>query len=302
MSAARSVTISAPARRAFAALQAVSPAAAARLVERWFFTPPRVTIAGEASALLRAGRRFSLTTHGRVVVGWTWGSGPAVYLVHGWGSRAGWLAPFIRPLIDAGCSVVAFDAPGHGDSGRGLSSLPEFARTLQAVVDQRGPARAVIAHSMGAAATALAASWGLAAERLAFLAPSADPAAFAQSFAAALGVRPNVMARMRANSERRLRVSWSELDVCSIAARMTAPLLVVHDRDDDIVPFAEGAAIAASWRGARLLPTAGLGHRGVARDRAVVTEVVRFATASAVAWSEAAALERELFYRESRWR
>jgi pimeloyl-ACP methyl ester carboxylesterase len=298
----RGITISVPARRAFAALQAVSPAAAARLVERWFFTPPRVTVTAEARRLLRSGRRFGLRAHGRPVVGWAWGSGPTVYLTHGWGSCAGRLGAFVHPLLEAGFRVVAFDAPGHGASGRGLSSMPEFARALQAVVDRHGPARAVVAHSLGAAATALAASWGLAAERLALLAPAADPAAFAQAFATALGVRSDVMTRMRANSERRLRFSWSELDVCAIAARMTAPVLVVHDRSDDVVPFAEGAAIAASWPGARLLPTDGLGHRGMARDATVVAEVVRFVTGSSAPLSESAALEHELFYRETRWR
>lgn len=181
--------------------------------------------------------------------------------------------------------------------------MPEFARALLAVVERCGPAHGVIAHSLGAAATALAESWGLAAGRLALLAPAADPAAFAQSFAAALGVRPNVMTRMRDNSERRLRFSWSDLDVCAIATRMTAPLLVVHDRSDNVVPFAEGAAIAASWSGAKLLPTDGLGHRGVVRDPTVVGEVLQFVTGSPVrTLSETAALEHELFYREMRWR
>lgn len=303
MSASRGVTIPAPTRHAFAALQAVYPGAAARLVERWFFTPPRVSLTAEARALLHVAERFTLSVGDRSVVGWTWGAGPAVYLMHGWGSRAGRLAPYVRPLIGAGFRVVAFDAPGHGDSDRGLSSMPEFARALLAVVERCGPAHGVIAHSLGAAATALAESWGLAAGRLALLAPAADPAAFAQSFAAALGVRPNVMTRMRDNSERRLRFSWSDLDVCAIATRMTAPLLVVHDRSDNVVPFAEGAAIAASWSGAKLLPTDGLGHRGVVRDPTVVGEVLQFVTGSPVrTLSETAALEHELFYREMRWR
>src|SRR3712207_4760890 len=130
---------------------------------------------------------------------------------------------------------------------------------------------------------------------------SANPAAFAHSFATALGARPDVMARMRANSERRLRFSWSDLDVCAIAARMTAPALLVHDRSDDVVPFAEGAAIAATWPGARLLSTEGLSHRRILSDPAVVAEVVRFIAGSAAMMSETAALEHELFYRETRW-
>ena len=67
-----------------------------------------------------------------------------------------------------------FEAPGHGESGRGLSSLPEFARALHAVVNLHGPARAVVAHSFGGAAATLAVQGGLVAERFVLLAPAAD--------------------------------------------------------------------------------------------------------------------------------
>lgn len=301
MSAPRGISIPAPARHAFSVLQTISPAAAARLVERWFFTPPRVGMPADGRELLRAGRRFTLAVDNRAISGWTWGAGPSVYLVHGWGSRAGRLAALVRPFVEAGCRVIAFDAPGHGDSGRGLSSMPEFARALKAIVDHCGPAHAVIAHSLGAAATALAASRGLEADRFVLLAPAATPAAFAESFAEVLGARAEIMARMRDNSERRLRFSWSALDVCAMVTGLEKPALVVHDRNDDVVPFAEGAAIAASWPNARLLATEGLNHRGVVRDPAVVADIVRFATGVSVPSSEAEALEHHLFYRESRW-
>lgn len=329
MSARSSIVIPAPARRAFGALQSMSPALAARLAERWFFTPPRRREPAEVEALLRSARRFTLRVDSRTLAGWGWGTGPVVYLMHGWGSRGGQLGAFAGPLVASGHRVVAFDAPGHGASGRGMSSMPEFARALRAVVDHHGAARAVIGHSMGGSAAALAATWGLAAERFVLLAPAANPAAFAGHFAAALGARAEVMARARANSERRLRFSWSVLDVCAAARRMSAPALIIHDRDDLVVPFADGAAIADAWPGARLLPTSGLGHRGVMRDPGVVEEVLRFVHVPAAApalvsapapasefvadpapvsepvapsapMSETEQLEYELFHRDSR--
>ena len=303
MSTPRGVVIPAPARHLFGAVQAMSPSVAARLAERWLFTPPRRPMTSEGKAFLRSGRRFALRVDGRRVAGWAWGAGPAVYLVHGWGGRAGRWDALAQPLIKAGHTVVTFDAPGHGESGRGLSSGAEFARTLCAAAQRFGLARAVIAHSLGAPAVALATRWGLAVESVALLAPAADPAAFASAFATALGAHPDVIARMRASSERRLRITWTELDVCAVAPYMSAPLLVVHDRDDAIVPFAEGAAIAAAWPGARLLATTGLGHRGVLRDPQVVAAVRRFVADTAttpVLLGEAALLEQELFDPECR--
>ena len=59
------------------------------------------------------------------------GSRPAVALLHGWGGRAAQLTSFVEPLVARGFSVVALDAPGHGSSGRGRSSAPQFAQALQ---------------------------------------------------------------------------------------------------------------------------------------------------------------------------
>lgn len=300
------VTIPPMIRRGFGAAQAVSPALAVRVAERLFFTPPRSASSHDTEDFLRTGRRFSLVVDGRLVVGWRWGSGPVVYLAHGWGSRGGRLAAFLAPLVAAGHAVVTWDAPGHGASGRGMSSMPEFARALAAVVASQGPAHAIIGHSMGASATALAASWGVTAGRFAFVAPAANPPGFAVAFGRALGARPDVMRRTRERSERRIRFPWSGLDVTRMAERMTSPLLVVHDQGDRVVSFEDGRRIAAAWPGSRLVATDGLGHRGVTRDPRVVAEVVEFVTdaepaaAMAAPAGEHARLEQYLFEREAR--
>lgn len=295
------MTAPTPVRTGMRLLQAASPTLAARVAERLFFTPPRSRAAHDVRAFQARGRRLDLRVAGRRVVTWSLGDGPRVYLVHGWGGRGGRLHHLATPLLDAGFAVVWFDAPGHGAAGRGMSSMPEFARALLAVVRTYGPAHAVVTHSLGGAATALAAHWGLDARRFAFLAPPVNPAAWTIPFAAALGLRRDVIDGLRVRSERRLRIRWTDLDVPAIAARMARPLLVVHDRDDTTVPWLDGATIADAWPGARLLTTNGLGHRGVVRDPVVVAEVVRFVSGGDTAVpagggsTEAERLERELF-------
>jgi pimeloyl-ACP methyl ester carboxylesterase len=88
----------------------------------------------------------------------------------------------------------------------------------------------------------------------------------------------DLVARMRECMERRLGVPWEELDVVAAVRQATAPALVVHDRDDRRVPWSEGAAVAAAWPGARLVITAGLGHRDVVFHPEVVRTVTEFVT------------------------
>jgi pimeloyl-ACP methyl ester carboxylesterase len=280
------MTAPTPVRTGMRLLQAASPALAARVAERLFFTPPRTRSGPEVRAFLSRGRRLDLRVDGRRVVTWSLGAGPRVYLVHGWGGRGGRLHSIATPLVEAGYSVAWFDAPGHGAAGRGMSSMPEFARALLAVERTYGPAHAVVTHSMGGAAAALAAGWGFDARRYVFLAPPANPASWAIPFATALGLRREVVEALRARSERRLRIHWTDLDVPAIARRMARPLLVVHDRDDVTVPWLDGATIADAWPGARLMTTGGLGHRGIVRDPGVVGEVVRFLKEDAAASRE----------------
>ncbi len=260
----------------FRGLQSVSPAAAARLAELLFFTPHRARLAPAMRAELARGRPFQLEVERQRIVGWSWGEGPAVYLVHGWGSRGGRLTAYVQPLVQAGFRVIGFDGLGHGASGSRMSSMPQIARTLRAVAELGGPVHGLVAHSLGASATTMAMEWGLVVSRAVFIAPAAEPVAYTLRWAQQLGLTADVIARLRANSERRIAFSWSDLDIVALARRRTAPLLVFHDADDAVIPWSEGNAIAGAWPGSRFVTTRGLGHSEIVRDPEVIAQAVAF--------------------------
>ena len=270
-------------RALFRGLSPIAPVATAELAVALFRRPPRHQASESEREALDKGERTDLSLDGRPLAIWRWGKGPAVLLVHGWGSRGSRLASFVTPLTDSGFSVIAFDAPGHGASAGRLSSLPQFISAIQAVARHVGGVEAIVAHSMGGAATTLAIERGLRAGRAVFLAPAADPAGYSERFAATVGLSPAVLARMRRSIERRFGEKWENFDVLSAARTMTAPLLVFHDRDDADVAWTDGAAIASAWPGAELVSTTGLGHRRIVHDPAVVSRAVAFLTRSIAA-------------------
>jgi pimeloyl-ACP methyl ester carboxylesterase len=298
-----------PAPTALGLLGRAAPRLAAAIAERMFFTPPRPR-PSRGDSMLGRGKPFRLRVEGRRVAGWKWGRGPAVVLLHGWGGQAGQLTSFVPPLLSRGLSVVAFDAPGHGRSARGLSSLVEFARALHAVVGAMGPVHGIVAHSLGGCATALAARDGLPVDRVVLIASPVDPPAWVEPFAARLGITPRVVDLMKRRSERRLGFLWEDLRVPALVAGLRQPLLVVHDRHDAEVFLSDGALIAAAWPGGRFLETAGLGHNRVLRDPEVIAQAVAFvaegAPTSTCSWGGhargacAAYLEQNLYDREAR--
>ena len=82
--------------------------------------------------------------------------------------------------------------------------------------------------------------------------------------------------RLRTNSQQRIDFSWSDLDIVALARRRMCPLLVIHDDTDDVIPVADGRAIAAAWPGSLLVTTHGLGHSEIVRAPDIVAQSVAF--------------------------
>lgn len=231
------------------------------------------------------GRPLEAWWDGHRVVGEEWGEGAPVYLVHGWGGQRPHLAMFVKPLVEAGYRVVAFDLPSHNESdpgelAPGRTTATECADAIAAVIETHGPAHAVIAHSLGANATALAAAQGAPVGRLVFFAPMADFPLYLDLFAARHGFGRRIRAGLQRRLEERIAMPLHETNMTRIGRRADyPPLLLIHDPDDPDSPYAATARLAASWRGARLLTTQGLGrlaHYRVLRHRPAINAGVEF--------------------------
>ncbi|WP_353852060.1 alpha/beta fold hydrolase [Piscinibacter sp.] len=199
---------------------------------------------------------------------------PVVLLVHGWGGSGAQMLALGDRLAAAGFDPVLLDFPGHGRSGAWRSTLPQFARALFAAAARLGPLHGVVAHSLGALAATHAAARGLPVERLALLAPSAPPAAFLEWFAHSFGLAQGLAARMRAQIERREGVGLAEFEPAWLGARVTQPVLVLHDEGDRVAPHAASVRLAASLPAGHLVSTRGLGHRRLLDDAQVAAGVL----------------------------
>jgi pimeloyl-ACP methyl ester carboxylesterase len=204
-----------------------------------------------------------------------WGQGPAVLLVHGWEGRGAQLGALVDPLVAAGYRVVALDGPAHGDSpGRSVTG-PEFVEALRATNDSVGPFDAIVGHSFGGFTSLLAIAHGLDAGRLVTIgAPSSVPEVL-REFQQLVRLPVRAFPAMVRALERRVGAPMASFDVASFAPRVRVPVLVVHDVDDDEVPYADATRLA-DLLGARLVRTEGLGHRRILYAPDVVSTIVEF--------------------------
>jgi pimeloyl-ACP methyl ester carboxylesterase len=271
-------------RRSLLALaEREAPGLGARLAVRMWMTLPAAAAGADRPRLAPPGDRVVLDGG---VVAESWGDGPPVYLMHGWGGHRGQLGAFVAPLTEAGFRVIALDAPGHGESGpgmygRGRALMPDFINALRAAIAHYGAPHGVVAHSLGASSVAIATLDGVRTSRLVLIAPVANVMSGIDIFTRAAGVGPRVRAKMPRRIERITRMSASHFDISLRAAEEDElpPALVIHDAADKQVPFDNGALVAAAWPDARLERTEGLGHIRILRDPAVLGSVAGFMTA-----------------------
>jgi pimeloyl-ACP methyl ester carboxylesterase len=220
-----------------------------------------------------------LDLEGVQVAEYIWGDPkrqPYVLFAHGWSSHGARLLPWVEWLRAAGYAVVGFDQDGHGRSGGSRTHLPGFTARLLELGRRHGPAAAVIAHSLGGAATALALARGLQADRAILIAPAADPIAAGRRFARQVGLSAPLQRRMFDQFEARLSVRFADLLPERNAPRIGRPVLVVHDLEDREVPWGEGERWARYWPRARLLSTRGLGHHRILDDPQVIAAGLDF--------------------------
>src|SRR5215831_3608010 len=246
--------------------------------EQLFLSPPRALLPAEQPREFCGGRPRWLVHRRRRIATWSWGldKRPAVLLVHGWGGNAVQMGLIVSPLLAEGLRVIAFDQPAHGLSEGTLTALPDLAEALAEVARQYGGVRAVVAHSIGGAATALAVARGMPAESAVLLSASSDMVEYSRRFARWHWIPESVRSAMQAAIEERFGVHWAELDVVRLAPRLAARALFIHDRRDRIVPWRQGRAFAEHWPGARLLLTDGLGHARILRDQTIVRAIADF--------------------------
>ncbi|MCX4240418.1 alpha/beta hydrolase [Paraliomyxa miuraensis] len=262
---------------------ALAPTLASRWLERLFLTPMRHRPPAREQAWMASARRTTVrfdATRALPIFEWsppTADEGtPLVLLVHGWSGRGSQLGALVAPLLERGYRVAAFDGPAHGDADGRRSALPELAIAVERVIDVLGPVHAIIAHSMGAAATTIALSRGVHVERAIYLAPPEHLGGYLYRLAKQLGFTTDVVLSVQRRIERRYGAPFDELRGSTLAPRMRVPLLVVHDQEDREVPFDEGEYIVSRWPGAALVATRGLGHRRIVRDPEVLRTVVGF--------------------------
>lgn len=204
------------------------------------------------------------------------GPGPVVLAQHGWRGRPTQFGRLAAALVGRGLQVVAIDGPGHGGSPGRTTTPRALADALCAAAVELGEVEALVGHSLGAAAAAVALELGLRARRIAVIAAPARASRMIGGFADRLRLPAPARAQLVRWFDRHAGRPAAELDLVAIRFDAGVEALVVHDLQDDVIPVAEAQLLEAAWPQARFLYTWGLGHRDLLADAGAVGRIAAF--------------------------
>ena len=261
-------------RTSNAVLGRIAPKSTGRRMGRLFTTPrPRAVRPWEEDVEASA-TRIELGT-GVSALHWN-GPGPRVLAIHGWEGRATQFGAMATRLSAIGAEVTALDGPAHGSSIGSRANPIAFSRALMDADREWGPFDVVVGHSMGAAAVAIARSWGMRMDRAVLIAGPASLDGVVRRFARFVRLPARATSTFLSEIEAAAGVPAARVDIETIADRLILPVLAIHDRGDDEVPVEESHRLAEALPNATLIETHDLGHHRILRDTVVLDRVASF--------------------------
>lgn len=250
------------------------PDKTAKAARELFLTPRQYPLKAWEQSKEAQGQRLNLSDGLSAIA---WGNGTRqVLLVHGWESRSTQLAGFVDELLQMGFKVIAMDAPAHGQSSGKQANPVAFAQAIQNVNQQLGPFDAIVGHSMGGSAVAIALSEGMHCDKAVLISAPASIEAALRRFGRFIGLPAVAVQKFIHQVETSVGRPAHALDIARMVSTLKILGLIIHDVRDPEVPFADAEKIASAWTGATLMTTQGYGHRAIVRQPDVWKRVAMF--------------------------
>jgi len=261
----------------FTSLGSIFPKLMGGLAYRLWFIPGRFRTPRREKTIADYAKKSTLDVNGLPVRIWSWGEGPIVLFLHGWAGRGTQVGSFVESLSKKGFRVVGFDGPAHGETPGKKTDILEFAKVTRAVMSHLAPIQGIITHSFGAMIFTLAYHENVHINGAVFISPPATADTLINNFKRILHI-PNKAVDVYTH---KIKKNYGEdvfdrISVLGNINKIKLPGLIIHDEQDDDVPWQDGERIARTWNNSKFIKTKKLGHTKILYDDKVIRAVTEF--------------------------
>jgi pimeloyl-ACP methyl ester carboxylesterase len=212
---------------------------------------------------------------------YTWQGGDnKVLLIHGWEGQAGNFADLVEKLIEQNYTIYAFDAPSHGFSSKGRTSLFEFTELVGLLIRKYG-VKKLVSHSFGGVATtyALFKNKDLEIDKYLLLTVPDRFIERINDVAEQVGITEKVKNTLIRRLETETKLVLTNLNVSDFVKTINVKKsLIIHDTNDTVIPIIRSKNVHKNWKNSEFLEINGTGHFRILRTESVLNKTIGFLT------------------------
>jgi len=226
---------------------------------------------------------LELNTSFGKVVGYTWkatkSNGKKLLIVHGFGGNSRAFDRYIKPALEKGHDVYAYDAPAHGKSPGKRLNASTYVNMLQQIIEQHGSFDGYIAHSLGGLSLMIALHQITYHNhpKIVLIAPATESTSAAEIFFGMLQLPKNLMPAFEKKVKDTIGVPLQWYSISRILHDVKGDILWLHDQDDhttpikDVYPLMNQQPLHAHFHF-----TKGLGHSRIYKDTKIKQLIIDF--------------------------
>ncbi|KHT50329.1 alpha/beta fold hydrolase [Vibrio sinaloensis] len=188
------------------------------------------------------------------------GSGPVWVLTHGWSGSASQFYPLMEHIASRGYTALAYDHPGHGQSGGVYGHIPAFVHGLEVILDSVDEVAGLVGHSMGTASSIECHHKKLADKPFLLIAPVLDYLDNLFGSVARSGYSMRLFNAVVSEVEEEYRYPIQSVDPYNKLKLRSASTIIVHDEGDKFTKFSVSQRAAEEMPNVTLVATQGQGH------------------------------------------
>jgi pimeloyl-ACP methyl ester carboxylesterase len=256
----------------------LAPNATKNIILKRFFKPKFYDLTPLEKQFLENGTSFHIHIHDKDIRCWKWGQGPGILFVHGWNGRGVNFAYFFKSFIDAGYSVITYDAPAHGESEGQVTNYFELSDTVRSFLDFSNGfnIQGIIAYSIGASAVINCMAKDKPSVDAVLIAPALKLKEILFNAFNYHGVPEFVYQSLVADMEKYYGYDVHQDNPDVLAKTISTKMLIVHDKDDRTIPYTDSKTLSDKTDNFYLHTTEGLGHKRILRDNAVIDVITAY--------------------------
>lgn len=207
---------------------------------------------------------------------YTWkGNDTKILLVHGWESNSARWEKTLPHLQKSGSTIIAIDAPAHGQSSGKEFNVPRYAEFINKAVKKYNP-HIIIGHSIGGAACIyhqyLYPESSI--EKMVILGAPSDLKTLINNYIQMLSLNKKMFTLLEKRYLENFNFKLENFSGGTFAKHIQIEGIIAHDTSDAVVAYEEGQKIAKGWKKGKFITTQDLGHS--MHDDDLYQEIYRF--------------------------